>query len=102
MMNRPSWRLRRRIIIATLAFCAGMVIWLVWRGEDTSLASTIANACFFLAGSVIGAYVFGATWDDANVMRTGGLAAYGEPPVPPVDYGRDGVPAPPPPTGSWP
>jgi predicted MFS family arabinose efflux permease len=75
-VSRPPWKLRRRIITATLAFCAGMVIWLVWKGEDTNLAQTIANACFFLAGSVIGAYVFGAAYDDKNVMQHLGKDAY--------------------------
>jgi DMSO reductase anchor subunit len=77
-MNRPPWNARRRIVHGTLLFCAAMVIWLVWKGEDTNLASAIANACFFLAGSVIGAYVFGAAWDDKNVMQAMGTDAYKE------------------------
>ncbi|HWW46528.1 MAG TPA: hypothetical protein VNZ94_01660 [Xanthobacteraceae bacterium] len=67
-MQKPSWRIRRRIIIATLLFCAGETIYLTGWGADTSLHSTIANGILILAGSVIGAYVFGAAWDDANVM----------------------------------
>ncbi|KGF71148.1 hypothetical protein LL06_00670 [Hoeflea sp. BAL378] len=77
-MNRPPWKARRRIVHGTLLFCAGMVIWLIWRGEDSNLAAAIANACFFLAGSVIGAYVFSATWDDKNVMQAMGANAYEE------------------------
>lgn len=82
-MNRPPWKQRRRIVQSTLLFCAGMVAWLIWKGEDTNLASAVANACFFLAGSVIGAYVFGAAWDDKNVMQTMGGDAYQdqEPPL---------------------
>lgn len=67
-MNKPSWRMRRRIIVATLIFCAGEVIYLTGWGDDTDLASTIANGVLILAGSVIGSYVFGAVWDDRNVM----------------------------------
>ncbi len=74
-MQKPSWRIRRRVIIATLLFCAGEIVYLTGWGHDTDLASTIANGVLILAGSVIGAYVFGAAWDDRNVMtamRRGG------------------------------
>lgn len=71
-MQRPSWRIRRTVIIATLFFCAGEIIYLTGWGQDTDLASTIANGILILAGSVIGAYVFGAAWDDRNVMAAMG------------------------------
>lgn len=60
--------MRRRIIIGTLLFCAGEIMWLTFSAPDTRLAETIANGLIILAGSVIGAYVFGAVWDDRNVM----------------------------------
>ena len=65
-MKKASWKIRRRIITATLLLCAFVVIYLLLRGEDTRLNETLANGAFFLAGSVIGAYVFGAAWDDKN------------------------------------
>ena len=67
-MPKPSWAIRRRIIIGTLIFCALEVIYLTLYAEDTDLASTLANGILILAGSVIGSYVFGAVWDDRNVM----------------------------------
>lgn len=69
-MPRPSWRIRRRIIVATLLFCAGEIIYLTGWGQDTDLASTIATGVILLAASVIGSYVFGAVWDDRNVMTS--------------------------------
>jgi len=54
-----SWRIRRRVIVMTLLFCAGEIIYLTGRAEDTDLTATIANGVLILAGSVIGAYVFG-------------------------------------------
>ena len=45
------------------------------RNEEALIEGTIASGILILAGSVIGAYVFGATWDDRNVMammRRGG------------------------------
>lgn len=89
---RPSWKIRRRVIVATLIFCGVVVGWLAVAGEDTRLAETIATGLILLAASVIGSYVFGATWDDANVMKRLGASAYGdtsEPfhPPPPERYG---------------
>lgn len=66
---KPDWRVRRRIIIATLLFCAGEILYLTVWAESTDLAQTLANGILILAGSVIGSYVFGAIWDDRNVMQ---------------------------------
>ena len=83
-MQKPSWRIRRRIIIATLLFCAGETIYLTGWGADTSLHAAIANGVLILAGSVIGAYVFGAAWDDRNVMVARGRVRRG-----PHDHSSD-------------
>lgn len=75
---RPSWRIRRTIIVATLIFCAVEIAYLTICGKDTRLSETIANGLVILAGSVIGDYVFGAVWDDRNIMamsRGGGSAS---------------------------
>ncbi len=67
-LPRPSWRIRRRIILATLIFCAAEVLYLTIWGRDTGLHEALANGVLILSGSVIGAYVFGAVWDDSNVL----------------------------------
>ncbi len=69
MTPKNSWKIRRRIIYTTLGFCAGCVVFLTLAGKDTQLNLTIANGVMFLAGSVIGSYIFGATWDDKNQNR---------------------------------
>lgn len=67
-----SWKVRRTIIIVTLGICAYVVLkFTIMGGEDTELNTTLVNGAYFLAGSVIGAYVFGAVWDDKNM---GGLS----------------------------
>lgn len=66
----PSWKVRRRIIVATLVFCAGEIIYLTGWGKDHELSRTIANGILLLAGSTIGSYIFGAVWDSRNVMTT--------------------------------
>ena len=64
MVGKPSWAIRRRIVISTLLFCGSEIVYLTIWGKDTDLASTIANGILLLAGSVIGSYVFGVVWDD--------------------------------------
>lgn len=64
-----SWKIRRRVIVATLVFCASGVAYLIAAGEDTRLHETIASGLILLAGSTVGSYVFGAAWDDAQAGR---------------------------------
>lgn len=73
---RPPWTVRRRLINATLGFCAGGLVYLLLYGSDTRLHETMAFGFFGTAVSVLGAYVFGAAWDDMNVMRLLGRGAY--------------------------
>lgn len=64
--SRASWKIRRRVVNCTLVFCAGIILYLVFYGKDTELNQTIANGLIFLSGSTIGAYLFGATWDQKH------------------------------------
>lgn len=62
--EKPSWKIRRRVVAVTLVYCALMICYLVYKGEDTTLNEAIATGLILLAGSTIGSYVFGAVWDD--------------------------------------
>lgn len=64
--GRPSWKIRRRIVIATLLWCSGMVTYLSIFGRPISLSETTISGLLLLMASVIGSYVFGAVWDDKN------------------------------------
>ena len=66
-MNSTRWKIRRRIVNLTLAFCAVGIAYLIFYGNDTRLHETIANGLMVLAGSTIGSYIFGSTWDDKNI-----------------------------------
>lgn len=81
-MNKPSWKVRRRIIIATLLFCAFLVAYITVWGDGRPVLETVVFCAFGLALSVIGSYIFGAVWDDKNVMKEFGPAAYVKPPEP--------------------
>ena len=67
---KPIWKNRRRVIFGSLIFCAGMVAYLAAMGDDSRLNETIVMGSFILAGLVIGSYVFGAAWDDKNLMES--------------------------------
>lgn len=67
-----TWTVRRRIVHATLIFCAGEVVYLTGWGGNTRLNETIVMCAFALAGAVIGCYVFGAVWDDKNMAAVAG------------------------------
>jgi Na+/proline symporter len=62
--EKPSWYIRRKIIILTLIFSAIIIAYLTVYGEDNRLHETIATGLIFLSASVIGSYVFGAVWND--------------------------------------
>lgn len=62
--QKPSWKVRRRIVHTTLLFCAGVVIYSLVMGPDTKAVEVAITMSYILAGSVIGSYVFGAVWDD--------------------------------------
>ena len=77
-LNRPPWKARRRRIDLALTFCAGLIVWMLWRGDDTALASTAINASFLLAGTLLSVYTGAAVIDDRNVMQHMGAQAYQE------------------------
>jgi len=84
-MIKPSWKIRRRIVVATLIFCAFCVTWIMIGGDARSVNDVIVMCSFGLAGSTIGSYVFAAVWDDRNVMKEIGPRAYEETPPAYID-----------------
>lgn len=84
-ITRPPWKVRRRIVNLTLLFCAACVLWIMVRGDDRGVNEVIVVSAFGLAFSVIGSYIFGAVWDDKNVMEKLGKEAYTEPAYPGLD-----------------
>ena len=64
---KPSWRVRRRIIFATLFYCAGMGIGTVFM--EVELAKIVWPSISWLAGGIIASYIFGASAEDVFISR---------------------------------
>ena len=67
--GRPSWSNRRKVVFATLFFCAFCVAYIMFDGNDSRLFETIVVSSFTLAGAVIGYYVAGAVWSDVSIEK---------------------------------
>lgn len=67
-----TWPKRRRVVYVTLVFCAVLVAFSLGAAvaaKDMNAIMSIASSAFWLGGSVIGSYVFGSIWDDANKRK---------------------------------
>lgn len=80
-----GWPIRRRVMFGALLFIAGNVQYLAVWGNDTALNSTIATNLLWVGGGIIGAYVFGAVWDDMNRRDT--MLQYDTTYAPPLGIG---------------
>ncbi|OOY22483.1 hypothetical protein BMI91_19570 [Thioclava sediminum] len=59
-----SWKNRRRVIFASLLFCAVFVAFVILRGHDDALNQAALLYLTSFAGGVVGSYVFGAAWEN--------------------------------------
>lgn len=67
---KPSWKVRKRIIIVSLLFCAFCILWVLLNSNDSRPVYEIIVICSFTFGaSIVGSYIFGAAWDDSNYMK---------------------------------
>lgn len=65
-LERPSWTVRRRVVIAALLYIAGNLEFIIIKGTDTALNSQIGLGLLGAGVSIIAAYVFGSNMDQAN------------------------------------
>lgn len=67
-----TWPKRRRVIYFVLLFLSQVVavcLWAAVQSGDAMLIKSVSDNAFWLGGAVIGSYVFGAVWDDANKRK---------------------------------
>lgn len=65
-LEKPVWKIRRRIIILSLLFIGGNLQFIIIKGTDTALYAQIALGLLGAGVAIIGSYVFGVNWDNAN------------------------------------
>lgn len=73
--GQSSWRYRRRTMFAVLAFCKLVIAYVLWRNLNSGPADTAVTMAFVCIISIVGAYVFGAAWEDISTMRVKGMSA---------------------------
>jgi hypothetical protein len=64
---KDRWKHRRRVIFGSLTFCAVVIAYALGSDKemlDAATRQTAITQAFWTAGAIIGAYVFGAAWDD--------------------------------------
>ena len=61
---KTSWTVRRLFLFITSAFAMGCITIVLYKAMDTAAAETAVAMSFALLMSNVGAYVFGATWDN--------------------------------------
>lgn len=82
--NKPSWKLRRRAVFGSMLFAMGIVIYVLVRWDDTSLAQTLVLSSFALIGTVVAAYIGGAAYEDVRTYATDSERLPHTTPPPPV------------------
>ena len=56
-------------MLAALAFSASVISYCIYTGVDTEVNQTAVSMGFITIISIVGSYVFGATWDDKNIYK---------------------------------
>lgn len=64
-----SWTRRRLMMYVVLFFCMAVIAYILKMGLDTKVADTIATMAFYTIIGIIGAYVFGGTWQDVAKIK---------------------------------
>lgn len=70
-MKQPPWKYRRRAIFGSMLAAFAILLYVMIRWDDTSLAQTLALGAFGLIGTVTAAYVGGAAYEDVRLWRQG-------------------------------
>jgi len=62
--QKHSWKYRRRFMFVVSAFAGALTLLALLVRPDAPVAGTSITGGLALLGSIVGCYVFGATWDD--------------------------------------
>lgn len=70
-----NWPRRRRYMTIVLLWAMANVNYILIFGQDNAINQNALVALITLIASIIGAYVFGAVWDDADKRKNLGPGA---------------------------
>ena len=62
--NMDNWTVRRLFMLAQTIFCKFVIGYVLWNELDSRVAEGAVDMAFFLMGTIILAYIFGATYED--------------------------------------
>lgn len=74
----PSWRMRRRAVFGSLLFGMFVIVYVMIRWQDTTLAETLVLGSFGLIGAVVAAYIGGAAYEDVRLFKPVRESGYAE------------------------
>jgi hypothetical protein len=63
-----SWRWRRLFLWVVNIFCGWVIVYCLVERLESRVAETAVMMAFGVMAASVGAYVFGAVWDDRNKM----------------------------------
>ncbi|UGL62756.1 hypothetical protein [Xanthomonas phage FMYAK-P1] len=66
---KSSWRVRRRFMFVVCAFCMWVIGYVLYRNLASGPADTAITMAFLTLISIVGSYVFGATWEDVSLAK---------------------------------
>lgn len=66
---KPSWKLRRRAVFGSLLFAGAVIVFVLFKWEDTSLAQTVILSSFGLIGAIVASYIGGAVYEDTRLAK---------------------------------
>ena len=67
--KQDSWKYRRLFMLWQMVFCKVLIGYVLLMGIETKIAEAAVDFSFMLMGTIVLAYVFGATMEDINKVR---------------------------------
>lgn len=64
-----NWEVRRAFMLIQMLFCKLVIGYVLWNGMESRVAETAVDFSFVLMGTIILAYVFGASWQDIAMAK---------------------------------
>ncbi len=67
-----SWKVRRRMMFLVVFFCMWVIGYVLVKDRTSGPADTALTMAFLTIISIVGSYVFGATWEDLSLSKLKG------------------------------